>query len=87
MLLSLLLLLLLLLLPFVDIVADVVVVNIAVDAKILVAKVDVVELGVVLVVSGGEKFESLQTSIGKPESKIKSKEQEVSIYSRARASE
>lgn len=71
MLLSLLLLLLLLLLPFVDIVADVVVVNIAVDAKILIAKVDVVEIGVVFVVNGGEKFERLQTSIGKPESKTK----------------
>ena len=86
-LLSLLLLLLLPLLPFVVIVADVVVVNIAVDAKILIAKVDAVELGVVVVGGGGEKVDSLQTSVGTPENKIKSEEQDMSIYSRARASE
>ena len=56
------LLLLLPLLQFVVVVVDVVV-NIAVDAKILIDKLDTVELllGVVVVVGGGEKVDSLQT--------------------------
>lgn len=71
-LLSLFLLLLLPLLLLVVIVVDVVV-NIAVDAKILIAKLDAVGLvlGVVVVVGGGKKVDSLQTVLESRRTKSK----------------
>lgn len=73
-LLSLFLLLLLSLLPFAVVVADVVVVNIAADAKLLIAELDTVELvrGVVFV-DGGEKVDSLQTELESRRTKSKAR--------------